>query len=253
MLHRAMPPAADEVHVWQASLAASPPADLAEFLSPDELERADRIGNPARRSAFLVARAMLRGVLAQELGTETVALCFATSAHGKPFLENPPTALRFNLSHSGEIVVCAVAWGREVGVDVEKTKPDIDHAALARRFFSPMENQQLSSLPPALQPAAFFAAWTRKEALVKAWGVGLSLPLSRFDVSVHPHHPARLLEVREGPGGVGQWSVCGLAPGPGYTGAVAVEGPLGSLLQRNWSRDGLEPASPGEAGSDGAQ
>lgn len=234
MLQRAMPPAADEVHVWQASLAASPPPNLSNVFSLEELERADRFGNPARRSAFLVARATLRGVLAQELGTDTGALRFATGPHGKPFLENPPTGLRFNLSHSGEIVVCAVAWEREVGIDVERIKPDIDHAALARRFFSPLENEQLSSLPPAWQPAAFFAAWTRKEALVKAWGVGLSLPLHRFDVSVHPRRPAQLVSVREGPGQDGQWSLHELDPGPGYAGALAVEGGSGRLICRRW-------------------
>ena len=242
MLHRAMPPAADQVHVWQTSLAASPLPDLPSVLSPDELERADRFGNPARRSAFLVARATLRGVLAHELGTDPAVLRFAIGPHGKPFLDNPSTALRFNLSHSGDIVLCAVAWGRDVGVDVERIKPDIDHTALARRFFSPLENQELASLPPALQRAAFFAAWTRKEALVKAWGAGLSLALSHFDVSVHPHRPAQLLGVREGPGRGGWWSVHELAPGPGYAGAVAVEGPPGTLLQRHWSPDGAEPA-----------
>ena len=235
MLHRAMSPAADEVQVWQTSLAASPWPDLSSVLSPEELKRAERFGNPARRSSFLVARATLRGVLAHELGTDTAALRFATGPHGKPFLENPPTGLRFNLSHSGEIALCAVAWGREVGVDVERIKPGIGHAALARRFFSPLENEQLSSLPPALQPAAFFAAWTCKEALVKAWGVGLSLPLDSFDVSVHPHRPAKLLGVREGPGRDGQWSVHELNPGPGYAGAVAVAGRIGPLIYRSWA------------------
>ena len=227
--------AADEVHVWQSSVAASPLPDLSSVLSPEELERADRFRNPARRSAFLVARATLRGVLAHESGTDAAALRFATGPHGKPFLTDPPTALRFNLSHSGEIVLCAVAWEREVGVDVERIRPGIDHAALARRFFSPLEHEQLSSLPRALQPAAFFAAWTRKEALVKAWGVGLSLPLSRFDVSVHPHRRAELLHVREGPGRGGQWSVHELDPGPGYAGALAVEGRMGPLICRPWA------------------
>ena len=234
MLHRAMPPAADVVHVWQASLSTSPPTDLSGVLSPEELERADRFGNPASRSAFLVARSTLRGVLAHELGTDAAALRFATGPHGKPFLQDPLTALRFNLSHSGDVVVCAVAWEREVGVDVERFKPDIHHAALARRFFSPLENEQLFSLPPALRPAAFFAAWTRKEALVKAWGVGLSLPLDSFDVSVHPHHPADLLGVREGPGRGGWWSLRELDPGAGYAGAVAVEGRVGPLICRSW-------------------
>lgn len=241
MLHRAMPLAADEVHVWQVSLATSLGSDLSRVLSSKELERADRFRNPERRHAFLVARATLRGILARESGSDAAGLRFAVGPHGKPMLD-PPQALRFNLSHSGEIVLCAVARNREVGVDVERIKPRIDHAALARRFFSPLENEQLCSLPPALRPAAFFSAWTRKEALVKVWGVGLSLPLDRFDVSVHPHRPARLLGAREGPGREGHWSVRELDPDPGYAGAVAVEGALGILICRHWDWNGTEPA-----------
>lgn len=249
MLQRGMPPAVDEVHVWQASLAASPFPDPSSVLSPEELGHANRFGNPARRAAFLLARATLRGVLAHESGLDAAALRFATGPHGKPFLIDPPTALRFNLSHSGEIVLCAVAWGRDVGVDVERVKPDIDHAALARRFFSPLENEQLSSLPPALQRAAFFATWTRKEAVVKAWGVGLSLPLDRFDVSVDPHRPAQLVGVRDGPRCGGHWSIHQLRIGCGYAAAVAVQGPLGTLIRRRWGHDGPEPAPQEGAGS----
>lgn len=241
MLQRAMALAAGEVHVWQASLSASLAPDLLEVLSVDERQRGDRIGHPRRRAAFLVARATLRGVLAHESGADAATLRFAVAPHGKPVLD-PPQALRFNLSHSGEIVLCAVAWDRDVGVDVEKIKLDIDHVSLARRFFSTLENEQLASLPPALRHAAFFAAWTRKEALAKAWGVGLSLPLDRFDVAVHPRRPAELLGVREGPGCEGRWSVHELDPGPGYAGALAVEGPLGPLVCRRWAGDGPEPA-----------
>jgi 4'-phosphopantetheinyl transferase len=240
MLHQRMPLAADEVHVWQASLTDRPGSYHQSGLSPEELERADRIGNPERRHGFLVARAMVRGVLAHELGADAAALRFAVGPHGKPFLD--PPALRFNLSHSGDVVVVAVADDREVGVDVERIKPAIDHAALARRFFSPLENEQLATLAPSLQHAAFFAAWTRKEALVKAWGVGLSLPLNRFDVSLLPHRPAQLLGAREGAGRLGHWSVHELDSGPGYAAAVAVEGVLGDLTYRRWGHDEEEPA-----------
>lgn len=237
MLQQAMPLAADEVHVWRASLAGGPGPDEMATLPPEETDRAARFGNRDRQAGFLVARATVRGVIAHELGTDPRALRFATGPHGKPFLD-PPNALRFNLSHSGDVVLVAVAGDREVGVDVERIRPAIDHAAISRRFFSSVENEQLSSLPPDLRPAAFFAGWTRKEALVKAWGVGLSLPFDRFDVSVLPSRPAGLLGAREGPGRSGQWSVHELDAGSGYAAAVAVEGPLGRLTCRLWSRRG---------------
>lgn len=236
-----MPLAADEVHVWRASLTDRPRSDHLGALSPEELERARRFANPERRHGFLVARAMVRGVLAQELGADAAALRFAVGPHGKPLLD-PPQTLQFNLSHSGDVVVVAVADDREVGVDVERIKPAIDHVALARRFFSPLENEQLATLAPSLQHAAFFAAWTRKEALVKAWGVGLSLPLNRFDVSLLPHRPAQLLGAREGAGRLGHWSVHELDSGPGYAAAVAVEGVLGDLTYRRWGHNEEEPA-----------
>lgn len=240
MLQRAMPPAADEVHVWRASLAGGPGPDEVAALSPEETERAARFTKPEGRARFVVARATVRGVLAHELGGEAWALRFATGPHGKPLLD-PPGPVRFNLSHSGDVLLVAVARYREVGVDVERIKPTIDHAALARRFFSPTENEQLCSLPPDSRPGAFFAAWTRKEALLKAWGVGLSLPLDRFDVSLLPSRPARLLGARQGPGRSGQWSVHELDVGRGYAAALAVEGALGSLTCRLWDRHGGRP------------
>lgn len=233
--------AAGDVHVWQASLVGDPGPDALRVLSPEELRRADRFADPQRRAAFLVARSTVRSVVAYELGADARALRFAAGAHGKPFLD-PPHALHFNMSHSGDIVLVAVAGDREVGVDVERMKATTDHAALARRFFSPLENRQLASLPPHLTSAVFFATWTCKEALVKAWGVGLSLPLDRFDVSVPPNHSAEFLGAREGPGRHGHWSLCQLQPGPGYAGAVAVEGEVRSLTCRRWTEKGPEPA-----------
>lgn len=232
MLHRPMPLAPDEVRVWQASVAATPRPDPAA-LAGEDWDRARRFRHQERRHAFLVARATLRGVLAHELGEDLSALRFGTGPHGKPVLD-PVGALRFNLSHSGDIVLVAVAGDREVGVDVEKIKPHLDHDALARRFFSAHENRHLATVAPESRRDAFFAAWTCKEALLKAWGVGLSLPLDRFDVSVSPERPAQLLGVREGPGAVGAWSVHRLEPGPGYAAAVAMAGADASVTWRRW-------------------
>lgn len=234
ILQRAMYSGADEVHLSQASVADETPGrrSLLAALAPDEVRRADSFRSPRRRNAFLVGRAMLRTTLARTVGGDPRALRLAVGPHGKPFLQDEQD-LRFNLSHSGDVVLCAIGCGREVGVDVERLKVDVDHRTLARRFFSSQENEQLASLPRHLQRAAFFAGWTRKEALVKAWGLGLSLPLDRFDVSMVPDRPPQLLAVRE-PGYDVGWSLHDLITGQGYTGALAVEGSATVLPVQRW-------------------
>ncbi|MBW3641291.1 MAG: 4'-phosphopantetheinyl transferase superfamily protein [Actinobacteria bacterium] len=241
MLQAAMPQGDDAVRVWQASLAAAAPRcrRLQAGLPADELDRAESLRSPRRRETFLVSRAMLRDTLGLLLGEDPKALRFAAGPHGKPFLEQE-RRLCFNLSHSGDMVVFATAWDREVGVDVERARVDVDCEALAARFFSPVENEQLASLPHHLRRAAFFAGWTRKEALVKAWGVGLSLALDRFDVSLVPDRPPRLLDVRASAYGATRWSIRDLDPGAGYAGALAVEGAGCRLVVQTWSPPAAE-------------
>jgi 4'-phosphopantetheinyl transferase len=95
---------------------------------------------------------------------------------------------------------------------------------LAERFFSAGERAELSALPPAIRPQAFFLGWTRKEAFIKAHGEGLSLPLDHFDVSLTPGEPARLEATRAGLEAPDQWSLINLEPAPDYLAALAVRG-----------------------------
>lgn len=224
--------AADEVQLWYASLPQAIPAHLLTLLAPEERARAERFIHAERRQAYLSARIMVRQILAAEMGVDPAELRFTTGAHGKPALK-PPDSVRFNLSHSAHRIVLAVAT-TEVGVDIEEIRPNVNHRALARRFFSPEENRRLADVAPGQRAAAFFATWTRKEALLKAWGVGLSRSLASFDVSVLPHEPAELLEVRPGPGGQGRWSLQHLDAGPCHAGALAVAGRLPRLRCQDW-------------------
>src|SRR5438874_1805737 len=113
------------------------------------------------------------------------------ASSGKPRLALPGP--RFNVSHSGPVALYAFSWNGEVGVDVELDRPELARERIAERFFSPAEVATLRGLPAELQPHAFLTCWTRKEAYIKARGEGLSLPLDRFDVSLHPDEPAALL------------------------------------------------------------
>ena len=121
-------------------------------------------------------------------------------------------------------MLIVVARGRELGVDIERTRPDVLKDGIAERFFSQLEVTMLRALPAHLQADAFFNCWTRKEAYIKARGEGLSLPLDKFDVSLAPGEPAAVLGTRIGPEELSRWSLRELAVGAGYAAAFVAEG-----------------------------
>src|SRR5204862_399966 len=142
----------------------------------------------------------------------------------KPHVANRfnPSGIRFNVSHSAEIALVAVGFGRELGVDVERIRPNVDLREIAKQFFSRREILQLFSLPEELQDRGFFNCWTRKEAFVKVIGAGLAFPLDSFDVSVRPGEPAELMELRGNPALPAEWTLRDISPAPDYAAALAV-------------------------------
>ncbi len=230
-------PASDEVQLWQVELGgqAADSADLLALLSGDERARAARFHFRRDRDRFVAARGLLRRILADYLDLVPNAIRFAYGPYGKPALAGDLalSGLRFNLSHADDIALCAVTRDREVGVDIERLRTDLDAAALAKQFFSHWEIAALRALPPALQDAAFFACWTRKEAYIKARGEGLSLPLDHFDVTVAPEEPPRL-HVEGAPEEAARWSLHRLAAPPGYAAALAVQGHDVQISSRRW-------------------
>ncbi|MBI3779500.1 MAG: 4'-phosphopantetheinyl transferase superfamily protein [candidate division NC10 bacterium] len=231
----------DEVHVWRAGLnqKASLVQGLLMILSADEKVRAERFSFQRDREHFIVARGMLRAILGRYLQREPTNIRFCYSPKGKPVLAQGlgGDALRFNLSHSHGLALCAVTNGREIGIDLEQVRPDLKVEEIARRFFSSDEVATLRTLPPQMQSEAFFACWTRKEAYIKAKGEGLSFPLHEFDVSLAPGEPAALLTTREGPQESSRWTLQELMPGPGYAAALAVEGNGWRLARWEWSAE----------------
>lgn len=218
----------NEVHVWRASLEAplSTVYGLQSILSEEEVRRAMQFRFEKDRRHWIVAHGILRRLLGQYLYIDPHEVRFMTNAYGKPFTVYPPhgSRLQFNLSHSADLALFAVAYDRHVGVDIEYMRADVDCEALAQYHFSANECAALSTLPAAARQEAFFHCWSRKEAYIKARGEGLSIPLGEFDVSLAPGEPAALLESRENPQATAQWSLRALAPGGRYAGAVAVEG-----------------------------
>jgi len=229
----------DDVHVWSASLKlpTSRIQQLAQRLSTDEYMRAERFYFERDRKRFIVGRGLLRTILGYYLGIEPNLLQFCYGPQGKPALAETLSGsrLNFNLSHSQELVLYAVAREREIGVDIEHIRPITEVEQLAARFFSVREHAMFCALPPSQKLAAFFSCWTRKEAYVKATGDGLTFPLDQFDVSLSPGEPARLLSVKGDRSTVTRWSLQDLRPSPGYVAALAVEGQDWHLTCWQWS------------------
>ncbi|MGH2369197.1 MAG: 4'-phosphopantetheinyl transferase family protein, partial [Chloroflexota bacterium] len=152
--------------------------------------------------------------------------------------------VRFNVSHSAELAIVAVARGRDVGVDVERLRGDLEVEQLAARYFSTEEAAAIRAAPPAVRHRRFFACWTRKEAFVKARGQGLSLAFDQFTVSVEPDAPAALLRTRWDAREAGRWALRDLAAGGGYAAAIAVEGGGWQLHCWQWPADAPSLRAP---------
>ena len=174
-----------EVHVWWLNEDAERQdlAPLSALLNPAETALADRFVFARDRARFLLARGTLRRLLAVYTGFSAEALHFATGLHGKPALA--PFGPSFNLSHSGTVLLIAVAPAAlAVGIDVERHRPLCDVSSLAATCFSPEEHAAWSMLPAEQREASFFRLWARKEAFVKATGEGLAHPIQRITVGL---------------------------------------------------------------------
>lgn len=229
------PLAADAVHLWRVRLGPTlAGGDAWDLLSDGERARARRFFQDHHRRRFVAAHAGLRRILAGYTTQPARELRFTVGPHGKPSLAEPPSArrkLEFNLSHSADLAVIAVAWERPVGVDLERWKREMDHLALAERFFSPAERASLRELAEREDDLVhgFFAAWSRKEAYLKARGEGVTRGLHHFDVTLAPGEQARLVADRLD-SAVDRWRMRSFDPEPDYSGAIVVADPFGELL-----------------------
>jgi 4'-phosphopantetheinyl transferase len=214
-----------EIHIWYASLD-TPISQFWGLLATDEKKRAGRFHFQADRKRFIVRRGILRTILGYYLSIEPSQFRFYYGKNEKPALADTfgKEKVHFNLSHSEGIALYAFARNREIGVDIERIRDISEMGQIAERFFSKRENAVLQALPKSKKKEAFFNCWTRKEAFIKAIGDGLSYPLDRFDVSLVPGEPARLLKVEGYSKVAPQWSIQDLKPASGFAAALAVKG-----------------------------
>ncbi|HTL71825.1 MAG TPA: 4'-phosphopantetheinyl transferase superfamily protein [bacterium] len=233
-------PEPGEIHLWRISLASQLDEDirLKKLLSSEELDQAGCYRFVRDQRRFIIRRAVLRQLLAACLATSPLAVRLELGVHGKPIVSGQADGgdLRFNCSHSGDWALVALARGIELGVDLEQHQPMSDAADVAKKFFTTAEINELNHLPSALKTAGFFNCWTRKEAFVKALGLGLSYPLNRFVVSLSPEKPAALLAVTDDPAALEKWSMISLKVVPEYSAALVFEGKSAALKYFAWNR-----------------
>lgn len=210
------------VHIWEGRLDVPGHVTAAArlLLSADERARADRFVYDRHRRRYTVAQAHLRRVLAQLTGTPPEAIEFRFGKHGKPFLAGGPS---FNQSHSEERIMIAVAAGGRLGVDIEELREVRYMLGIADKNFGEDEAARLHAAPAHERRALFFRLWTRKEAFLKAVGVGLTQPLRTFSVDPSPGAERGLLRVEGMDEDPADWYVGGVSCSAGAEAALAVD------------------------------
>jgi 4'-phosphopantetheinyl transferase len=218
-----------EVDIWIADLRT--------------LGELDPSGDGGRRR---LARAFLLHVLAAATGAPPSAIRLGRNRYGKPTLQWPKAPIAFNLSHTADLIVCGVSPRGVLGVDVEAVRPVRDAVRIAARMFTSSELLTLHRMPPKHRDAAFLGCWARKEAVVKALGCGLHLPLDAFEVSVPPD-PAALL--RPPPTQTeDRWTMADLPLPGGYVGAVALITPDPCIVRPRSVWEAMGPGSVARSG-----
>jgi 4'-phosphopantetheinyl transferase len=224
---------ATEVQVWRIDLIVSMEAiqQLTRLLSADEYARSQRFRFQQHRDRFTVGRGVLRTLLGQYLDTPPDQLQFEYSSYGKPSLlpvRNGKT-VQFNVTHSGDVALVAIALDRRVGVDLEQIRSMPEAKSLAQRFFAASESAHICTLPTLEQQMMFFRYWTCKEAYLKAIGSGIAHGLDQVAIDFS-ETSAALTNTPDSE----QWTIWELSPAVGYTAAVVAAQHEGYLTCWRW-------------------
>jgi 4'-phosphopantetheinyl transferase len=214
-----------DIHIWDVNLHRPQLEirELRECLTEQERYRAAKFINPVHGDRWTVARGYLRQILSRYLDRPPAQIVFNYAQQGKPEIEGNP--IQFNLSHSHDRAVYGISAQHPIGIDIEQIEP-IAVAELVDRFFSSAERSVFHTLPESERRAAFFHAWTQKEAYLKACGTGLSTSLDLIEVSIDPHAPAQIIS---SPTADRTWQIRKLEISLDYAGAVVIGGDFNSI------------------------
>jgi len=224
-------------HVWYANtnIKNTKEHEYLTILSPGEKERASKFHFTKDRKRFIASHGILRILASLYLNKKAADIQFKYGEFGKPeFIDRPE--LKFNISHSGDLVVLGFLLDFEMGVDVELIKRDFDVLDIAQNFFSSKEIKSLFSLAKKEQNIGFFRCWTRKESFIKAKGSGLSFPLDQFAVSLDDDIRAELLETKWNFHEKDHWKLFSFIPAKNYIAALVARGEITAINYLNWDR-----------------
>lgn len=199
---------------------------LYSLLSEDEKQKAGKFKFQNDRVTSVLARGSLRLLLSKQLDCNAKDITFYYGEYGKPSLIKNNKTLKFNVSHSKDMIVIALCNNYDIGVDIEYIKRDFDVFDIVENYFSKKEIKTLNSLPKPEQTAAFFRGWTRKEAFIKAKAKGLSFPLDSFSVSIDSDDKAELYETIWDVNEKASWNISPIIIAKDYKAAVAVKGKI---------------------------
>lgn len=223
-------PETGNVHVWRldgTGLSPEIAQSLSETLLPDERHAVAKFRDARQRDYRTIGRAMLRLVLSSYLDVPVTALVFGVGQHGKPFVRAPEAhGLRFNVSHADAMTLIGIANGQEIGVDVERIRRNLPIDRIAPSSFTGEEWNAFASVPESERFAAFFRCWTRKEAVLKAEGIGLHRAPNSVEVGLGA--PCEITRT-------GSYTVLSLDVAPGYAAAIAVEGAGIAATLNTWN------------------
>ncbi|WOD43237.1 4'-phosphopantetheinyl transferase family protein [Hwangdonia lutea] len=236
LLHKPKELIPKTIHIWVINIndVIHKIDNLKHVINKAEKEKASNFHFKKDQNKYIMSRGALRVLSACYLNRNAKEIEFEYGEYGKPEY-NFDSDLKFNISHSGDLIVLSFVKEFDIGVDIEKVKADFDIFEIAANFFSDLEIKTLKKVPKDKQVEYFYRCWTRKESFIKAKAMGLSFPLDSFSVCINSDKKTAVLETKWDINEKDTWSLFTFSPQPNYIGAVSIQGNINAIEYFNFN------------------